>query len=40
MVGAIEPTAHEFGLSNVFVGVFVVAILETRPSTRQQLPRR
>jgi Ca2+:H+ antiporter len=25
--GAIEPTAHEFGLSNVFVGVFVVAIL-------------
>ena len=27
MVGAIEPTAHEFGLSNVFVGVFVVAIL-------------
>lgn len=27
MVAAIEPTAHEFGLSNVFVGVFVVAIL-------------
>jgi Ca2+:H+ antiporter len=27
MVGAIEPTAHEIGLSNVFVGVFVVAIL-------------
>lgn len=27
MVGAIEPTAHEFGLSNVFVGIFVVAIL-------------
>ena len=27
MVGAIEPTAHEFGLSAVFVGVFVVAIL-------------
>jgi len=27
MVGAIEPTAHEFGLSNVFVGVFVVAIV-------------
>src|SRR4029079_14853042 len=27
MVGAIEPTAHEFSLSNVFVGVFVVAIL-------------
>jgi Ca2+:H+ antiporter len=27
MVGAIEPTAHEFGLSNVFVGVFIVAIL-------------
>jgi Ca2+:H+ antiporter len=25
MVGAIEPTAHEIGLSNVFVGVFVVA---------------
>ena len=27
MVSAIEPTAHEFGLRNVFVGVFVVAIL-------------
>ena len=27
LVGAIEPMAHEFGLSNVFVGVFVVAIL-------------
>ena len=27
LVGAIEPTAREFGLSNVFVGVFVVAIL-------------
>ena len=27
MVGAIEPAAHELGLSNVFVGVFVVAIL-------------
>jgi Ca2+:H+ antiporter len=27
LVGVIEPTAHEFGLSNVFVGVFVVAIL-------------
>ena len=27
MVGAIEPTAHELGLSNIFVGVFVVAIL-------------
>jgi Ca2+:H+ antiporter len=27
MVGAIAPTAHELGLSNVFVGVFVVAIL-------------
>ncbi len=27
MVGAIEPTAHEFGLSAVFVGVFVVAIV-------------
>ena len=27
MVGAIEPTARELGLSNVFVGVFVVAIL-------------
>ncbi len=27
LVGAIEPTAHAFGLSNVFVGVFVVAIL-------------
>lgn len=27
LVGAIEPTAHEFGLSQVFIGVFVVAIL-------------
>jgi Ca2+:H+ antiporter len=27
MVGVIEPTAHEFGLSTVFVGVFVVAIV-------------
>lgn len=27
LVGAIEPTAHEFGLSNAFIGVFVVAIL-------------
>jgi Ca2+:H+ antiporter len=27
LVGAIEPTAHAFGVSNVFVGVFVVAIL-------------
>ena len=27
MVGAIEPTAHEFGLSNVCVGVFIVTIL-------------
>lgn len=27
LVGAIEPSARDFGLSNVFVGVFVVAIL-------------
>jgi Ca2+:H+ antiporter len=27
LVGAIEPTAHELGISNAFVGVFVVAIL-------------
>jgi Ca2+:H+ antiporter len=27
MVGAIEPTAHELGLSDMFVGVFLVAIL-------------
>jgi len=27
LVGAIEPTAHELGLSDVFVGVFVVAVL-------------
>ncbi len=27
MVGAIEPAAHELGLSRVFVGVFIVAIL-------------
>ncbi len=27
LVGALEPTAHALGLSDVFVGVFVVAIL-------------
>jgi Ca2+:H+ antiporter len=27
LVGAIEPAAHELGLSNMFVGVFLVAIL-------------
>ena len=27
MVGAIEPTAHEFGLGSAFVGVFVVAVV-------------
>lgn len=27
LVGAIEPTAHQLGLSNLFVGVFIVAIL-------------
>ena len=27
LVGAIEPSAHQLGLSNLFVGVFVVAIL-------------
>jgi Ca2+:H+ antiporter len=27
LVGAIEPTAHEFGVSKVFMGVFIVAIL-------------
>ncbi len=27
LVGAIEPSAHELGLSNIFIGVFVVAIL-------------
>ena len=27
LVGAIEPTAHQLGLTDVFVGVFVVAIL-------------
>ncbi|MGE0659455.1 MAG: calcium/proton exchanger [Reyranellaceae bacterium] len=27
LVGAIQPTAREFGLSNVFVGVFIVAVL-------------
>jgi len=27
LVGAIEPAAHELGLSNIFVGVFLVAIL-------------
>jgi Ca2+:H+ antiporter len=27
MVGTIEPTAHELGLSNAFVGVFLIAIM-------------
>jgi Ca2+:H+ antiporter len=27
LVGAIEPTAHEMGLTDAFVGVFVVAVL-------------
>jgi Ca2+:H+ antiporter len=27
MVGSIEPMVHQFGLSDVFVGAFVVAIL-------------
>src|SRR4051794_23761366 len=27
LVGAIEPTAEEFGLSRIFIGVFVVAIV-------------
>jgi Ca2+:H+ antiporter len=27
LVGAVEPAAHELGLSNVFVGVFIVAVL-------------
>jgi Ca2+:H+ antiporter len=27
MVGAIEPTAHEFGLSRAFIGIFAVAIV-------------
>lgn len=27
LVGTVEPTAHAFGLSNVFVGVFVIAII-------------
>ena len=27
LVGAIEPSARDFGLSNIFVGVFIVAIL-------------
>ncbi|MBM7060309.1 calcium/proton exchanger [Pseudomonas sp. UL073] len=27
LVGAIEPSAHQLGLSNLFVGVFIVAIL-------------
>jgi Ca2+:H+ antiporter len=27
LVGAMEPTGHEFGLSSVFVGVFIIAIL-------------
>lgn len=27
LVGSIEPTAQQFGLNNIFIGVFVVAIL-------------
>lgn len=27
LVGSIEPTAHALGLSNIFVGVFVIAVL-------------
>jgi Ca2+:H+ antiporter len=27
LVGAIQPTAQEFGLSSVFIGIFVVAVL-------------
>ncbi|MEZ5864143.1 MAG: hypothetical protein R3D25_08795 [Geminicoccaceae bacterium] len=27
LVGAIEPSAHALGLSNIFIGVFVIAIL-------------
>ncbi len=27
LVGAIEPSAHDLGLSNIFIGVFVIAIL-------------
>jgi Ca2+:H+ antiporter len=27
LVGAIEPTAQAFGLSDIFIGVFVIAIL-------------
>ncbi|WGL15970.1 calcium/proton exchanger [Microbulbifer bruguierae] len=27
LVGAVEPAAHELGLSNIFVGVFIVAVL-------------
>lgn len=27
LVGTVEPTAHAFGLSNIFVGVFVIAII-------------
>jgi Ca2+:H+ antiporter len=27
LVGAIEPTAQKFGLSNVFIGMFVIAVL-------------
>ena len=39
LVGAIEPTAHEFGLSNVFVGVFVVAILGNAAEHATASPR-
>jgi Ca2+:H+ antiporter len=39
LVGAIEPTAQEFGLSNVFVGVFMVAILGNAAEHATQSPR-
>ena len=36
LVGAIEPTAHELGLNNVFVGVFVVADPRQRRRARHR----
>jgi hypothetical protein len=40
LVGAIEPTAHEFGLSNAFVGVFVGSDTWKRSRARNCYKRR
>ena len=40
LVSAIEPTAHDLGLSNIFVGVFRSRYWETQPNMRPRSPRR